>query len=291
MPSVKISLADAMKSPLIVLLTDFGTHDTYVGVMKGVISRIAPQAGVIDLNHHVLPGDVFQGAFHLWQAAPYFPGGTIFLAVIDPGVGTPRPAMAAEAGGRSYVLPDNGLLTLVSLRAKVEQAVALENPAYQLQPASMTFHGRDIFAPAAAHLASGLALQALGPPIHEWCRLALPALTPTSEAEWLGEVVHLDHFGNAVTSLGQFERRGDGWQLQPWLPGLSPRLIRGRSLLLKLPDGTSIELRRTFADVAPGEAVAYIGSEGLLEIAVNQDHAGRRLGLQRGSIVRLEVRS
>jgi S-adenosylmethionine hydrolase len=291
LPSIKITLANSMRSPLIVLLTDFGTRDSYVGVMKGVISGIAPRAGIIDLGHHVQPGDIFQGAFHLWQAAPYFPEGTIFLAVVDPGVGTQRAAMAAEAGGRRFVLPDNGLLTLVSQRWKVAQAVALENPAYQLQPASSTFHGRDVFAPAAAYLAAGQRLNALGPRLEGWDRLPLPNLSQSAGAEWRGEVIHLDRFGNAVTSLGLFERQPEGWQLQPWLPGLPARLIPGANLQLRLPDGTPLELKWTFADASPGQAIAYIGSDGLLEIAVNQGRAADQLGLQRGSIVRLEVRS
>ncbi|GBD07011.1 Adenosyl-chloride synthase [bacterium HR21] len=264
-----------MASGPIVLLTDYGLQDTYVGVLKGVIARIAPQATVIDLLHHVRPQQVRQGAYALWAAEPYFPDGSIFVAVVDPGVGTERRAVAVEINRKYFVAPDNGLLSFVLQRYGAERAVVLENPAYRLPVVSSTFHGRDIFAPAAAYLAQGVRLEQLGMPIAVRSLQQLPP--PRCEERdgvWVGEVLHIDRFGNLITSLPA-ERLQIGASLQEraqWRVAVRSHIIAGIS--------------RTFADVAEGELCAYVGSDGLLEIACRNGSAAIQLQITLGESVR-----
>ncbi|MCS7169331.1 MAG: SAM-dependent chlorinase/fluorinase, partial [Candidatus Kapabacteria bacterium] len=179
----------------VVLLTDYGLQDTYVGVLKGVITRIAPQVPVLDLLHSVRPQQIRQGAYALWVAEPYFPEDSIFVAVVDPGVGTERRAVAVKINHKYFVAPDNGLLSFLVHRYGVERAVVLENPDYRLPEISATFHGRDIFAPAAAYLALGVCLEQLGPEIkpHTLQQL-LPPRCEYQGSVWVGEILHIDRF-------------------------------------------------------------------------------------------------
>ncbi len=276
-----------MTPSLIAVLTDFGTKDTYVGVMKGVIASIAPQARVIDLTHEIPPGDVRQAAFKLWQAVPFFPDGTIFEVVVDPGVGTRRRAVAVAWSMRLFVLPDNGILTYLLTSAPASKAVELVTPTFRLNPVSSTFHGRDVFAPASAHLARGVPLDDLGPPAGDLVRFPLPRLSMKAGLRLEGEILHADRFGNLVTSLGRFERRTDSLAFLPWLPVAQEAALPPENLWLNLEGGTRLAVRNTFGDVPEGELVAYIGSEGLIEVAVNTGSASDRLGLKTGSQVEL----
>jgi hypothetical protein len=259
----------------IVLLTDYGLQDTYVGVLKGVIARIAPEVPVIDLVHHIRPQQVRQGAYALWIAEPYFPDGSIFVAVVDPGVGTERRAVAVEINRKLFVAPDNGLLSFLQQRYGVERAVVLENPAYRLPRVSSTFHGRDIFAPAAAYLAQGVRLEQLGMPIDPRSLVQLPP--PRCEYQdgvWLGEILHIDRFGNLITSLPA-ERLQIGTTPQErsrWRVAVKSRIVAGIST--------------TFADVAEGEFCAYVGSDGLLELARRNGNAAIALEVNIGETVR-----
>jgi S-adenosylmethionine hydrolase len=272
---------------LIAILTDFGTQDTYVGVMKGVIASIAPQAQVIDLTHEIPQGDIRQAAFKLWQAVPFFPEGTIFEVVVDPGVGTRRRAVAVAWSMRVFVLPDNGLLTYLLTSAPASKAVELVSPTFQLNPVSSTFHGRDIFAPASGHLARGIPMDDLGPPAGELVRFPLPRFTLEQGPKLEGEILHADRFGNLITSLGRLERKSNGIDLLPWLPVLQETSLPLDDLWLHLEDGSRLALKNTFGDVPEGVLVAYIGSEGLVEIAVNRGSAAEMLGLTPGSPVEL----
>jgi S-adenosylmethionine hydrolase len=191
-----------MAEPLIALLTDFGTPDGYVGVMKGVILGIAPHVRLVDLTHDIAPQDVREAAWVLHTAWRYFPDGAIFLCVIDPGVGSARAAMALSAGGRYFVGPDNGLFTYIYQAEPGAHAVALDRPEYHLPHPSATFHGRDIFAPGAAHLARGVPLEELGSPLstERLMRFAIPE--PERHAAGItAHIVHVDHFGNLITDL------------------------------------------------------------------------------------------
>lgn len=264
--------------PLIALLTDFGTRDTYVGVMKAVIATIAPKAHVVDLTHEVRPQDVRGGAYALLVAAPYFPPDTIFVAVVDPGVGGARRPLALRAGGKRFVGPDNGLFSEVLRESPADIAVLLADPRYRLPDVSTTFHGRDIFAPAAAHMAAGVPLEALGPHVDSGGLVMLPEPRRFRDAGgvWHGEVLHVDHFGNLVTTL----RRRD-LDVAPE----APEAIRSAWMVV-LGDTEIKSLNRTFADVEPGEPLAYFGSDGYLEIAVRDGDAAGRLRATVGTALR-----
>ncbi|NBD35651.1 MAG: hypothetical protein GVY30_06595, partial [Chloroflexi bacterium] len=186
---------------LISLTTDFGIQDAYVGIMKGVMARIAPSAPLVDITHTVPPQDVRAAAYLLWTALPYFPEESVHLVVVDPGVGTQRRAIAARTAWGTLVGPDNGVFSYLWAATAPQQVVALQNTAYQRPQVSQTFHGRDIFAPAAAHLARGVPLAELGPAVSDLVRLPAPRLT-VSGTRLEGEVLHIDHFGNVITSVG-----------------------------------------------------------------------------------------
>lgn len=274
---------------MIALLTDFGLQDIYVGVLKGVIQGIAPGIPVADITHAVPRGDVRRGAYMLRQAASYFPRGTVFLGVVDPGVGSHRRAIAIQTARGFFVGPDNGLFTYVTWADPSRVVVQLSNPKRQLSRTSNTFHGRDIFAPAAAHLASGLNILDLGPSVPD------PVLLPNPRLEIgpgliRGEVLHVDHFGNVTTSIGTLGWLGeDRARLDPWIPGLeSKATVVPRSARARLGESESLPLHRTFADVRPGQLLAVINSDGHLEIAANQASAGVRLSAAPGMPVALE---
>ncbi len=278
--------------PVVALLTDFGTTDVYVGVMKAVIAARAPDAGFVDLTHDIPPGDLRTAAFRLWQAAPWLPGGCVVLAVVDPGVGTSRRAVALSCGGLRCVGPDNGLFSYLLATRKCEAAVQIEAaveihaPAGSTQPSSATFHGRDVFAPSAARLCAGVPLRRLGPAAGELVRLDLPRLE-CDAFRWSGEVISIDRFGNAITSIGALRRSAGSIDLEPWLPVCGPARMTGTGFHAELPTGERLPLLRTFADAAPGEPLAYIGSDGLLEIGVNAGRAADRLALSVGAGITL----
>lgn len=252
--------------PVITLLTDFGTRDPYVAAMKGVILALHREATLVDLTHEVAPQDVVAGAFILAEATPFFPPGTIHVAVVDPGVGTQRRALAARALDSFWVGPDNGLFHLVFQESETLDLVSLENPRYFRESVSPTFQGRDIFAPVAAHLALGIPLHNFGPSITDpevlpWPR---PLFTPDAVR---GEIVYADAFGNLLSNI-------KGSDLITWLGEKSCVIILG-SLTLE-------GLSRTYGDVLVGQFLALIGSHGYLEIACAQGNAAQRLGVGRG---------
>src|SRR5574340_1407001 len=194
---------------VISLLTDFGISDEYVGVMKGVIWGIAPQARLADITHAIQPQNILHGALVLGRAYRYFPAGTVHLAVVDPGVGTARRGIALRVGAQTFVGPDNGLFTIPMGSGEPVEAVSLDNPAYRLPAVSRTFHGRDIFAPAAAHVANGISLSALGEPVSDPVKLSIPQPTRMGNT-WLAEVLLVDAFGNLITNLPAADLTGGG---------------------------------------------------------------------------------
>jgi S-adenosylmethionine hydrolase len=249
---------------LITLLTDFGHADSYVAEMKGVLLSAIPDATLVDLSHSVPPGDLRAAAYLLGRTWHRFPAGTIHLAVVDPGVGTTRAALALTAGGHFFVGPDNGLFTFV-LRAAEVQIVELPTP----EGASATFHGRDLFAPVAAALASGTPLADLGEPFRRMPQ-RLVYTEPRYEGKSLvGEVVYVDRFGTLVTNL-----------TRELVPDYAAVEVEGLEIG---------PLRRTFGDVAAGGLVAYLGSGGQIEIAVRNGSAARRLGMGVGGRVRVRL--
>lgn len=273
-------------SATIGLLTDFGTADTYVGVMKGVIATISPSARVIDVTHAVPPGDVRNGAFQLWKAVSYFPEDAIFVIVVDPGVGTARRPLVVRWQGRRLVAPDNGVLSYLLAASPAEASHELRSPRYRLDQVSSTFHGRDIFAPAGAHLAQGVPLDAFGPAMDSLQSVQLPTLRKEANAIE-GEVVHIDGFGNLITSIGRLQVQDGEAHLDPWLPHPEPAALEVERLRVQLRDGRELALHETFGDVPEGDLVAYIGSEGLLEVAVNRGRADERLQANVGDGIRM----
>lgn len=242
--------------PLITLLTDFGTADGYVGEMKGVLLERAPDATLVDITHDISPQDVEAARLTLARVWRRFPPGTVHIVVVDPGVGTDRAALAVAADGRFLVGPDNGVLSPALLMPE-SGAVALEIPA----GASPSFHGRDVFAPAAATLALGAELDALGRRISQPRIRRTPEPRRTDDGALIGEVISIDRFGNAITNL----------------IGLRVGVVQA--------GGLSLTLRRTYGDVPSGTPVAIIGSSGLIELAVRDGSAARQLSLTRGTIV------
>lgn len=254
----------------ITLTTDFGLSDWFVGAMKGVIAGIAPHARVVDLTHGVAPGDISGGAFALAAAYRCFPRGTIHVAVVDPGVGSARPAIAVRTDQYFYVGPDNGVLSLAVARETIREIRRLENPRFFLPEVSRTFHGRDIFAPVAAHLsrAAGRVWRQLGPVVRDFQRLPWPECRNRADG-FDGEVFYVDRFGNGITNLAAeavAEMARDGVEIT----------VGGRRI------GPLVEC---YAAVPAGQPLAVVGSSGFLEIAVNGGSAAARLGLRRGTRV------
>jgi S-adenosylmethionine hydrolase len=259
-----------MSRPIITLTTDFGQSDSYVGTMKGVMLSLCPDAALVDISHEIEPQAVKQAAYVLSTAAPYFPSDTVHLVVVDPGVGSERRPLAVQTDRAWYVAPDNGVLSLALEREPARLAVHLTERRHRLSPVSATFHGRDIFAPAAAYLACGAAPEGMGEPIDLSELVTLPSLQPQQQpnGSWLAEIVHIDRFGNLITSL------------QIANPQASLSVTVGRQHIE--------EMSLTFANVEPGEVLAYVGSSGHLEIAVRNGNAARALGVGVGTPIQVE---
>ena len=252
---------------IVTFTTDFGSRDGYAAAMKGVVLSLAPGATLVDVTHGVPPQDVAAGAVALSQAAPFFPAGSIHVAVVDPGVGSARADLLIEAGGSFFVGPDNGVLSLAAPRPR--RIFHIQSPSFRREPVSPTFNGRDVFAPTAGRLASGAHPEEAGPPLEAMIELAAPVARRRG-AVIEGRVIHVDSFGNLITSI-------DG----ATLPGDAVIEVEGREGLFHPVLG------RTFSDVAPGALVAYVGSGGQLEIARRDGSAAARVGTERGGLVRV----
>jgi S-adenosylmethionine hydrolase len=259
---------------IITLTTDFGLADGYVGTMKGVILGIDPTAIIVDISHDIAPQDVQEAAYTLYAAYPYFPQGAIHVVVVDPGVGSERRAIALRTRQATFVAPDNGVLSYVVARERVEEIVHLTNPRYHLSPISRTFHGRDIFAPAAAHLARGIPLAELGEPLMEIVTFPLPRPQVRPDGAIVGQVIHVDRFGNLITSI-MSKDWADHSPLRESVVKIKGQSIRG--------------IVNTYAEVAPGKLLALIGSEGHLEISVSGGSACQTLEAKMGDEVLLRV--
>ncbi len=277
---------------MIAILTDFGTRDPYVGIMKGVILSIHPSVALVDLTHAVTRQAVREGAFLLANSTPYFPAGTVFLAVVDPGVGSARRPIAVEADGRWFIAPDNGLLSNVLKAAERWRAVELTEAAYRLPRVSHSFHGRDIFAPAAAHLSLGVPLEALGPAVEDVIRLQPPKRERAGHV-LRGEVMHIDGFGNIETSLGPLVWRDrDTLELPADRPVGEATILRANALRIALPARSLpplVGLRRAYSEAGPGALLAMVSSSGYLEISGNGASAADRIGVRLGDAVELTL--
>ena len=260
---------------VISMLTDFGLKDGNVGVMKGVILSIAPTAQIIDISHTINPQDVNEAALVLLRSVPYFPQDTVHMVVVDPGVGTDRWPIAARLGTQYFVGPDNGVITMLleatEQRGFPTQFIHLNNPNYWLPEVSYVFHGRDIFAPAAAHLAAGVPLEKLGTDIPGPKRLKFPKPQKT-EHGWRGEVIHIDHFGNISSNI-RIEHLGQGKNLDVYIGG---EHIEG--------------LVQTFGERSIGDLVALYGSTGNLIVSLVNGSAAEMLGTVVGDPVEVLVK-
>lgn len=256
---------------IITLLTDFGGHDPYVGIMKGVIFGISPRVEVVDLCHGVSPQDVLEAAFLLHCSYRYFPKGTIHLVVVDPGVGGQRRALLAEGTHGYYVSPDNGVLSYLFTGGEIQRVLEITAEEYFLHPVSHTFHGRDIFAPVAAHLARGETVDRFGRVTSSYICLPLPAVERKREGHLAGSVLHVDRFGNLVTNISAAD--------------ISPfRKIRV-SVKQRSIDG----LVESYESLKRGEIGAILGSAGYLEIFSSRGSAARILKAGRGAPIRVVV--
>jgi len=254
---------------MITLTTDFGIKDPYVAEMKGVIYSINPDAKVVDVSHDVDKFNVRMGAFMLATAAPYFPDGTVHLAVVDPGVGTARRAVVVQTKRGFFVGPDNGVLMLAAQAQAIEHIYELENPKFRLPEVSSTFHGRDIFAPAAAYLDKGVAAKELGPEITDAVTPKF-AVAERRNGVLLGEVLHVDDFGNVITNLTQKD-----------LKEATSVKVAFHHISLELA------LAKAYGQVKPQEATALIGSHGFFEVALNQGSFAEKYRVNAGD--RVEV--
>jgi S-adenosyl-L-methionine hydrolase (adenosine-forming) len=263
---------------LVSLTTDFGSLDEYVGVMKAVIWGIAPGVAIVDISHQVAPQDRHQAAFLLKAAYPYFESGSVHVVVVDPGVGSRRRIVAMRFDGHYFIAPDNGLLSLILCGRAPQELIVVDRPAFFLPQVSQTFHGRDIFAPVAAHLALGRSLGALGTRLAaaNLHHLAPPPAPRQGPGFIAGTIVQVDHFGNLTTNI-------DHRLLKEMK--VSPEAI---DIRIRIGDHIVTGLCACYADAPAGTPVALFGSRGLLEVAVNQGDARRFFGVARGAAVRLE---
>ena len=255
--------------PVITLTTDFGTRDWFAGTMKGVMLRINPRAAIVDLTHEIAASDRRGAAFALAAACKFFPKNTVHVVVVDPGVGSARRAIAVQTVDYWFVGPDNGVLSLALAGQKIVAIRSLENARYFLEPISRTFHGRDVFAPVAAHLSRGVSFKKLGPCLTSFERLAWPA--PVRRGGRIeGEVIYIDRFGNAITNIA-LRKAGDAREYS------SVEVLGSRRRACPVKD--------FYQAVPEDQPVALLGSSGFLEIAVNGGSAQQALGLRLGTKV------
>ena len=265
-----------MTAKIVTLITDFGLRDPYVAEMKGAILSICSDAVIVDVSHEIEKFNIRMGAYVLASAAPYFPKGTVHVAVVDPGVGTQRRSLVIETKQGFLVGPDNGVLVLAAERQGIISIHELANTKLMLPHISSTFHGRDVFAPAAAHLAKGLSPAEFGPEIHKVVKPEF-AKVKREKGALTGEVLHVDGFGNIITNVSEEE--------------LASLHAKG-PLNVSLPNWkATLKLIKTYAEAKPEEALAFVGSQGYVEIAVNQGNAAEKFSAKPGDRIRLSPAS
>ncbi|MCY3713170.1 MAG: SAM-dependent chlorinase/fluorinase [Gemmatimonadetes bacterium] len=258
---------------VITLLTDFGLSDAFVGTMKGVILGICPEARIVDLSHEITPQRIEEGAFVLRTAYAYFPEGTVHVAVVDPGVGGTRRALIVETSRHRFVGPDNGIFAHVYAREADLRVVSVTEPRFMLPEISNTFHGRDVFAPVAAHLALGAPVSDFGPEIADY-ETGTVTKPMAHEGGINGRVLHIDRYGNIITDIGD---------------SLFLEKTRDKRFRIRLADFVLDRVSASYDEVAAGAALAILDSAGLLEIAVNGGNAAEKLGVSTGDRVDVEV--
>jgi S-adenosyl-L-methionine hydrolase (adenosine-forming) len=265
---------------IITLLTDFGSEDAYVGMMKGVILSINPSAVIVDISHHIDPQDIIQAAYTLKSSYTYFPEGTVHIVVVDPGVGSDRAIIALEMSGHVFLAPDNGVLTLLMDEGKIDAIVRVEDTRYTLDSVSQTFHGRDIFAPVGAHISRGAEMHRLGSSLNpkNLFHLDIPKPYISDTDELTGKIISVDRFGNCISNIDV-----------PCFKKFT-KVQSEKRLEIKIGKNIINNLSRSYNDVGIGCPLAIIGGFGYLEIALNCGNAGRSLHVEKGDFITLKLR-
>jgi len=261
-----------MPSPILTLTTDFGLSDHYVGAMKGVILGICPRTKIVDITHLVSPYEITEGAYLIAQTWRTFPKKTVHVVVVDPGVGTARRPILMEAGGQYFIAPDNGVLSMIYLREAAKVRL-ISNEKYFRHPVSRTFHGRDIFAPVAAHLAAGVTPAQFGKRIEDYLRPVFQKPQRAGKRTWVGQILKIDHFGNIVTNFHTDD-----------FPGLE-----SRSVTFSVGPQEVTVIARHYAEAGFGELFSIVGSAGYYEISMSQASAAKRIGCVVGGPVELLI--
>lgn len=250
------------KNRIITLLTDFGLNDPFVGVMKGVILKINPDAEIIDLTHNVPSYDIFAGAFALFESYKYFPSGTIHVAIVDPGVGGKRKNIIITTKDYTFITPDNGITSLALKNEKILHIYEITNPKYILRNKSNTFHGRDVFAPAAAYLSKGVNPGLIGKELNDYNNIEFPEIHRKGDS-LIAELIYIDKFGNCVTNI--------------------PHTLAEEIKNIRFKKLTIDRISKSYEEGRSSEAIAVIGSAGFLEIAVNRKSAAAAFGIKLGN--------
>ena len=289
-----------MPLPIIALMTDFGTRDSYVGMMKGVIVGRCPDAHLIDITHEIAPQNIRGAAYRLWTAYRHFPASTVFLVVVDPGVGTVRRPIAVQTNHGVFVGPDNGVFSAVLLGPALDGTIALEAVTLHAPPGlSNTFHGRDLFAPVAADLACGRPITEVGTPIDnldDLKKIEVLRADLVNPGVLQGEIIDIDYYGNVITSLGPFEASGDEQDFVLGLLASHPNGTRNiattfdpASVTITLGNRQIDSIRATYGTTQPGEVLALVNSAGMLEIAVNMGNAAEQIGAKIGDNIQIQL--
>ncbi len=261
-----------MRKPILTLTTDFGLSDHYVGVMKGVILGICPQAQIVDISHEVTPFEITEGAYMIAQSYRHFPKKTVHVVVVDPGVGTSRRPILMEAAGQYFIAPDNGVLSMIYSREK-HKIRLIANDRFYRKPVSRTFHGRDIFAPVAAHVCAGVLPAKVGKPIEDYLRPAFEKPQRSGKRTWNGRILKIDRFGNIITNFHADE---------------FPNLEQRNFVMTIGPREISV-ITHNYAEAGPGELFVIVGSSGYLEVSVGQGSAAKVIGCETGAAAELTL--
>jgi S-adenosylmethionine hydrolase len=264
--------------PIVALLSDFGSQDHYAGAVKGAILAACREATVVDIAHDLPPHDVHEAAWSLFAAHRAFPAGTVFVAVVDPGVGSDRRGIAIEASGYRFVGPDNGIMSLVLAEHPEHKVHLISNAGLFRFEVSPTFHGRDIFGPVAGHLAGGRSIEDVGPVIDDPVRFEIAGVCRRDDTEWEASVLHVDRFGNLTTNMSKAD-----------LDVVLERVAGDPTQIVVVVEGVVLPFVRSYHELPEGEGCALVGSAGRLEVAINRGNASRVLGAGKGAPVRVRA--
>ena len=284
---------------VITLLTDFGNQDAYVGIMKGVIAGINPFANIVDICHSISPQDIFSGAYLLYTSYKYFPRKTIHVVVVDPGVGSRRNIICVETKNYFFLAPDNGILSFIVQEERLKSIIRVTNSKYFLPSLSSTFHGRDVFAPVAAHLSLGVRSQKMGIKINQPEQLDIPKPVPKKAGQVEGQIIYIDRFGNLITNIkkeylvkwvgGQKSEVGSQ-KTDTCKKASKEKILSQRDTMeTTIEKKKIIALSKNYTDVNAGEPLVLIGSAGFLEVSINQGNAQRYFKADKGSKIIIEI--